>query len=125
MKTVAIVDDEHEILNVLEKFLTKTGKYKVQTYSDPVRALSTLTGSSHTDTDVVLLDIMMPQMDGIEFLEKLKKQKPEIEVIMITAYSTLDRVLKSHKYGAHQYITKPFGSMQEIDDKIEQVLSQS
>ena len=75
MKTVVIVDDEREILNVLEKFLTKTGKYKVQTYSDPVRALSVLTEASHTGADVVLLDIMMPQMDGIEFLEKLKKKQ--------------------------------------------------
>lgn len=121
MKTVALIDDEREILTVLEKFLTKTGKYKIQTFTDPTHALKTLgSGSSHVD--VVLLDIMMPQMDGIEFLGKFKVLKPETEVIMMTAYSTLDRVLKSHKYGAQQYITKPFGSLQDVDEKIELVL---
>lgn len=121
MKTVAIVDDEREILNLLEKFLSKTGKYKVVTFTDPVHALKVL-GSPSSSADVVLLDIMMPQMDGIEFLEQYKTIKPDGNVIMMTAYSTLERVLKSHKYGAQQFITKPFGSLQEIDVKIETVL---
>lgn len=121
MKNIAIIDDEREILTVLEKFLSKSGKYKVQTFTDPVHALKTL-GAPSAQTDVVLLDIMMPQMDGIEFLEKYKALKPQSEVIMMTAFSTLERVLKSHKYGAQQYITKPFDSLQEIDDKIETVL---
>lgn len=121
MKTVAIIDDEREILMLLEKFLIKTGKYKVQTFSDPVHALKVLSGSS--EVDVVLLDIMMPQMDGIEFLEKFKATNNHTEVIMMTAYSTLERVLKSHKYGAKQYVTKPFGSLHEIDDKITLVLN--
>lgn len=121
MKTVAIIDDEREIVTLLEKYLTKTGKYKVQTFTDPVQALRALTGT--TDVDVILLDIMMPQMDGIEFLEKFKAIKQDTEVIMMTAYSTLERVLKSHKYGAKQYVTKPFGSLQEIDEKITFVLN--
>lgn len=121
MKTIAIIDDEREILTMLEKFLSKTGKYKIQTFTDPTHALKTLgTASSHVDA--VLLDIMMPQMDGIEFLEKFKALKPDSEVVMMTAFSTLERVLKSHKHGAQQYITKPFGSLQEVDDKLEMVL---
>lgn len=121
MKTVAIIDDEREILTLLEKYLTKTGKYKVQTFTDPVQALRVLSGA--TDVDVILLDIMMPHMDGIEFLEKFKAIKPDTEVIMMTAFSTLERVLKSHKYGAKQYVTKPFGSLHEIDEKIALVLN--
>ena len=124
MKTIAIVDDEREILNLLEKFLSKTGKYKVQTYSDPVNALQ-MVSSPTSKVDVVLLDIMMPQMDGLEFLEKYTAAKPDAHVIMMTAHSTLDRVLKSHKHGARQYITKPFGSLQEIDNKIESVLTKN
>lgn len=121
MKTIAIIDDEREILTMLEKFLTKTGKYKIQTFTDPTHALKTL-GAASSHVDAVLLDIMMPQMDGIEFLEKFKAIKPDSEVVMMTAFSTLDRVLKSHKYGAQQYITKPFGSLQEVEDKLELVL---
>lgn len=123
MKHVAIVDDEREILNVLEKFLSKSGKYKIQTFTDPVYAFKTLTALG-SQVDAVLLDIMMPQMDGIEFLEQFKAKKPETEVIMMTAYSTLDRVLKSHKYGAQQYITKPFGSLAEVEEKLDAVFKQ-
>lgn len=121
MKRIAIVDDEREILNVLEKFLGKSGKYNIQTFTDPVYAFQTLTAAG-SSVDAVLLDIMMPQMDGIEFLERFKAKKPETEVIMMTAYSTLDRVLKSHKHGAQQYITKPFGSLSEVEEKLDAVL---
>lgn len=120
MKQIAIVDDEREIVSILEKFLHKTGKYQVHTYTNPVTALQSLT---QRNVDLVLLDIMMPQMDGIEFLEKLKKAKPETEVIMMTAYSTLERVLKSHKFGAEQYLTKPFDSLANVEKQIDAVLN--
>jgi len=116
MKKILIIDDEQELLNMLEKFLTKKG-HKVSTFSNPVMAIDYI---NLNNTDLVLLDIMMPQMDGIIVLDKLKQKSPNLKVLMMTAYSTLDRVLKSHKIGADDYILKPFESLALVEQKIQQ-----
>lgn len=114
MIKVAIVDDEIQITSMIEKYLKRNGDYSVVVYNNPVSALSGLA----KDTDVVLLDIMMPQMNGLEVLEKLREKYPSVNVIMMTAYSTLDKVLEAHRQGAEDYIMKPFSSMSIITDKI-------
>jgi DNA-binding NtrC family response regulator len=115
---IAIVDDESEILSMLEKFLGRNKKYTVTTYSNPVTAIS------HIDDkyDLVLMDIMMPQMNGLDALEKIIEKNPKQKIIMMTAFSTLDKVLKSHKHGATHYLMKPFDSLQSVDKKISEVL---
>jgi len=65
---------------------------------------------------------MMPAMDGLEFLEKIKAEIPAQKVCMMTAYSTLDKVLKSHKQGAENYIMKPFPSLEALNEKIKTLL---
>jgi DNA-binding NtrC family response regulator len=117
---VAVVDDENEILSMIQRFLNRNEKYSVTTYLNPVVALDAIDSSY----DIVLLDIMMPQMNGLDVLEKLKQKHPNIKVIMMTAYSTLDKVLKSHKHGATHYLMKPFDSLQAIDTKIQEVMTQ-
>lgn len=117
---VMIVDDEREILKMLETALKKSGFKSVRTYTNPLEALRSYNG---TNFDVILLDIMMPEMDGIEVLDRLKEKNKNVKVIMMTAYSTLDRVLKSHKIGADQYILKPFRNLKEIETKIAQVMA--
>ena len=117
--SIVIIDDETEILNVLSRFLTRNPNFSVTTYSNPVSALNAM---GNTNVDLVLLDIMMPQMNGLEVLEKLKINNPEQKVIMMTAYSTLDKVLKSHKEGATNYVMKPFDSLQALEKKILEVL---
>lgn len=116
---IAVVDDELEILNLIEKFLRKTKQYNISTYSNPKLALDYCISTKY---DLILLDIMMPGMDGIEFLEKIKEEIPKQKVCMMTAYSTLDRVLKSHKHGAENYIMKPFASLDALDDKIKSII---
>ena len=116
--SIAIIDDETEILNVLSRSLSRNPDFSVTTYSNPVTALSAL---SNSKADLVLLDIMMPQMNGLEVLEKLKAKDSEQKVIMMTAYSTLDKVLKSHKEGATNYVMKPFDSLQALEKKILEV----
>jgi DNA-binding NtrC family response regulator len=118
-QSIVIIDDETEILNVLSRFLTRNPNFSVTTYSNPITALNSIT---NTKVDLVLLDIMMPQMNGLEVLEKLKANNPEQKVIMMTAYSTLDKVLKSHKEGATNYVMKPFDSLQALEKKILEVL---
>jgi len=117
--SIVIIDDETEILNVLSRYLTRNPNFSVTTYSNPVSALNSM---GNTKVDLVLLDIMMPQMNGLEVLEKLKAHNPEQKVIMMTAYSTLDKVLKSHKEGATNYVMKPFDSLQALEKKVLEVL---
>ena len=117
--SIAIIDDEVEILNLLSRFLSRNPKFSVANYANPLAALESLNTSSY---DIILLDIMMPQMNGLEVLEKLKTKNPEQKVIMMTAYSTLDKVLKSHKEGATNYVMKPFDSLQALEKKILEVL---
>lgn len=116
---ILIIDDETEILNMLSRFLGKSGKYSVTTFANPVVAIDTL---KRDKFDLVLLDIMMPQMNGLEALEKIMQINADQKVIMMTAYSTLDKVLKAHKEGATHYIMKPFDSLQALENKIVEVL---
>ncbi len=113
---IAIIDDEKDILEMLSRFLTKKG-YQVKIYQNPLNALSSL----DNDTDIVLLDIMMPQMNGLDLLPKLQEKHPNLKIIMMTAYSTLDKVLNSHRGGAVQYIMKPFESLAKLEDEIAKV----
>ena len=119
MYKIAVIDDENEILSMINRFLSRSGKYSVTTYSNPVIAVDSIDNS----VDLVLLDIMMPQMNGLDALEKIMEKNPNQKVVMMTAYSTLDKVLKSHKEGATHYLMKPFESLQALEDKIQEVLS--
>lgn len=118
MYNVAVVDDEHEILSAVERYLKKTGQYRVKTFSNPLHALENI----DKKFDVVLCDIMMPQMNGMDLLEKLIAKNPDQKVIMMTAYSTLNTLFTSHRQGAQQYIMKPFSSLKVLEEKIKAVL---
>ena len=118
--SIVIIDDEVEILDMLSRFLSRNPNFSVQTFSNPVSALSSI--NNNTKYDLVLLDIMMPQMNGLDVLEKLKEMNSDQKVIMMTAYSTLDKVLKSHKIGATNYVMKPFSSLDSLEKKVIEVL---
>ena len=115
---VAIIDDEPEIISMLEKYLSREGNYQITTYTNPIHAISSISNN----IDLVLLDIMMPQMNGIDVLPKLLEKNPDIKVLMMTAYSTLDKVLNAHRHGAQDYIMKPFSSLSELSKKIQDVM---
>ena len=117
MINIAIVDDEPQITSMLEKYLRRNSDYRIVVYNNPISALSSISNT----TDVVLLDIMMPQMNGLDLLPKLKQKYPNINVIMMTAYSTLDKVLDSHRHGAEHYLMKPFESLAVVSNKIDEV----
>ena len=117
MNKLAIIDDEMMITDMLKKYLSKN--FLVSTYNDSVDGLSRVKSENF---DIVLLDIMMPKMDGIEVLEEIRKVKPDLKVVMMTAYSTLDRVLKSHKDGADNFIVKPFNSLSDVERKLNDTL---
>jgi len=104
METILIVDDEKNYLLVLEALLTDIG-YEVITRDNVKDALEIT--SSH-DLDLVITDMRMPGADGMEFLAQLRGRQPELPVIMMTAYATVEKAVEAMKRGAFDYITKPF-----------------
>jgi DNA-binding response OmpR family regulator len=114
-KKIAIIDDEREILIVLERFLSRSEKFDIEVFIDPIMGFNAVKLGSY---DLILLDIMMPKISGINILEDIKKIQQDIKVIMMTAYSTIDKVIDSNKLGADDYVTKPFVSLRDIENKI-------
>ena len=114
-KKIAIVDDEQDILDILEQFLGRSEKFDIEVFSNPQNAIAKAKSGSF---DLILLDIMMPQMDGIEFLKEVKSTSPNTKVLMMTAYSTQDRVIECNKLGAEDYVTKPFISLRDVENKV-------
>ncbi len=99
---VLIIDDERSIRNVLKDILTVEG-YKVDEAADGEEGLKKITGNY----DVVLCDIKMPKVDGIEFLEKAADINPELPIIMISGHGNIDTAVEAVKKGAFDYISKP------------------
>lgn len=116
---IAVIDDELDTLSVLERLLGRESEFEVRVYSNPENGLDEVKGGNF---DLVLLDIVMSQMDGIEVLKEIRAVNGKTKIIMISAYATLDRVLKSHQYGADDFILKPFKSVAKIIDKIKAIL---
>lgn len=103
-KTILIVDDEKELCKILSDSLSQN-HYRVLIAFDGKRALHLV---KEEKPDLILLDIKMPRMNGLEVLKKTKKMKKEIVVIMLTAYGTLETARKAMQLGAYDYLTKPF-----------------
>ena len=101
--TILLVDDEPGICKVLGISLADIG-YTVQTANDGKEALRIF---QQQHPDIVLTDIKMPGMDGIDLLKTIKKNRPETEVIMITGHGEMELAIKSLKYEATDFITKP------------------
>ena len=108
METILIVDDEKNYLVVLEALLGAEG-YEIVTARDAKMAISII---READLDLVVTDMKMPGMSGMELLERCKKIKPEIPVIMMTAFGTIEMAVEAMKKHAYDYIQKPFENEQ-------------
>jgi DNA-binding NtrC family response regulator len=115
MYKIAIVDDEISILEMMKKFLSRREELEVELFENPEIAYNKLISNNY---DIIISDIMMPQMDGVELLRKIKEKKPNQKVIMMTAYSTEDRLIECDELGATDYITKPFISLRDVENKV-------
>lgn len=104
MDTVLIVDDERNYLLVLEALLSDEG-YQVITADGAKKGLDAL---QENDLDAVITDMKMPGMDGMEFLEHIRRQQPDIPVIMMTAFGSVEKAVEAMRKGAFDYILKPF-----------------
>ncbi|QTA88603.1 sigma-54-dependent transcriptional regulator [Desulfonema magnum] len=104
METVLIVDDEKNYPLILSAVLEEEG-FETLTANSSHEALEILKNS---DVDLVLTDMKMPSMDGIELLENVKVKDPQLPVIMMTAYGTVEKAVEAMQKGAYNYILKPF-----------------
>jgi DNA-binding NtrC family response regulator len=101
---VLLVDDEAPFVETMTKRLTKR-KLEVKTASNGTDALKAL--AKDPNIEVVILDVKMPGMDGIETLTKIKKRHPLVEVIMLTGHATVETAIDGMKLGALDYLMKP------------------
>jgi DNA-binding NtrC family response regulator len=104
--TVVIVDDEEMVLTSLASFLTLETDYAVHTFQSPVEALD-FVGAN--DISLVISDYLMPDMDGISFLAKVRDARPDATRIILTGYADKENAIKAiNEVGLFQYIEKPW-----------------
>ncbi|MDR2728960.1 MAG: response regulator [Chitinispirillales bacterium] len=101
---ILVVEDDKQLLSSVSVFLTSSG-FKVISAADGVEALKML---EQITPDLIISDVQMPNMDGIEFLGELKRSKRDIPVIITTGYPDIDTAIKSIQNGASDYLTKPY-----------------
>ncbi len=105
MSKILIIEDEAAIRRVLTKILSEENKeYAVEEAEDGLEGINKI---KDNDYDLVLCDIKMPKMDGVEVLEAVKKLKPEIPMVMISGHGDLDTAVNTMRLGAFDYISKP------------------
>ncbi|MCL7488687.1 MAG: response regulator [Desulfobulbaceae bacterium] len=104
MSKILVVDDDQELRENIMEILNTEG-FDVRAAANGEEALDLF---RETPFDLMLLDLIMPKMGGMEVLSRIKREHPGVKVIMITAYSTVDNAVEAMKKGADDYITKPF-----------------
>jgi len=110
MNKILVVDDEKGVCPSFKKILGRQG-YEVVTANDGLEGIA-MAGKEHPD--LIVMDVSMPRLDGLETLQRLKSLHPDITVIMMTAHSTSDRAITAMKFGAYDYLTKPFDNARMI-----------
>jgi len=107
-QTIVIVDDEEMVLISLNSFLTLETQYEVKTFTSAKEALEYIKKGR---ADLVVSDYLMPEMDGITFLSKVREVKPEIPRIILTGYADKENAIKAINHvGLFQYIEKPWSN---------------
>ena len=100
---ILLVDDEKDFVEMLTLRLQEIGEEVLQAYS----GLESLEKLKEMEIDVVILDVKMPGMDGIETLQEIKKRYPLVEVIMLTGHGTIETAVQGMKQGAYDFLIKP------------------
>src|SRR5437588_6988774 len=116
-RRILIIDDERPILLTLEALLTRHG-YEIETASTAAAGLKALKNKA---ASLVLLDLQLPDAQGLEMLEEIKTERPETQVIIVTAHDTLNNAIESIKRGAYHFISKPYAP-EELLSLVEKAL---
>ena len=135
--TILLVDDEEMVLNSIKSFLAIEGDYDVMAYTSPAKALEELARNDH-HVDLVISDYLMPEMDGITFLARVKEKLPFVPRVLLTGYADKENAIKAiNNVGLYQYIEKPWDNedlkliirnglekttlLQQLQEKIDEV----
>ena len=133
--TILLVDDEEMVLTSIKSFFAIETDYKLATYTSPIKALEDV---EENRFDLVISDYLMPEMDGITFLAKVKEKRPLIPRILLTGYADKENAIKAiNNVGLYQYIEKPWDNedlkliirnglektvlLKQLEDKIREV----
>jgi DNA-binding NtrC family response regulator len=116
--SVLVVDDEVGFVDTMVKRLTKRGLRVESAYSGQ-DALEVLETAGSSRIDVVILDVKMPGMDGLETLRAIKERHPLVEVVMLTGHATVESAIEGMKRGAFDYLMKPC-DLAVLIDKVDQ-----
>ena len=100
---ILVVDDEQGPREAMRMILKDT--YEVFTEDNPVKAMERVKSG---EIDIVALDIKMPNINGLELLENIKKTSPDVEVFLITGFPSVSTAVEAMQFGAYDYVTKPF-----------------
>jgi two-component system response regulator HydG len=119
MAQVLIIDDHDSMREGLELLLRRRG-HKTASADAGARGLTLL---EEMGADLVITDLKMAKMDGIEVLQRVREKYPEVEVLVITAYGTIEKAVEAMKLGAADFITKPFSS-EEFGVKVDRLLAE-
>ncbi|PYK11323.1 MAG: hypothetical protein DME65_07590 [Verrucomicrobia bacterium] len=114
---VLIIDDERPVLMTLEALLTRHG-YHVDTAPTASQGLKLLRSKPPS---LILLDLQLPDADGLETLDRIKTEVPQIQVIILTAHDSLHNAIESIKRGAYHFISKPYAA-EELLSLVERAL---
>jgi CheY-like chemotaxis protein/glycine cleavage system H lipoate-binding protein len=117
-RALLVVDDEEVVCQACRRIFSRQG-FHVEMNTDARQGLAWAT---EKDYEIILLDIKMPNMDGIEFLEHLRQKKPDVPVLIITGYPSIPNAASAMRLGACDYVTKPF-TTEEITSAVQRVLA--
>ncbi|WP_456474133.1 response regulator [Candidatus Pyrohabitans sp.] len=120
MARILIVDDDPQICETLAEILSDEG-FEVEYVLSGEEALQRIDSRYY---DVVITDLLLPKIDGMEILTHVRRVKPKMQVIMITAFATIENAVEAMKRGANDYIAKPF-KINEIQSAIKRVLEEA
>ena len=118
MAEILVLDDVLDAVILVKKILTKQG-HTVHTFTDEEDAISY---AGKKPVDLAILDIKLKKMSGIQVLEQLKKLIPELKVIMLTGYPTIETAREAIELGAGEYCVKPIDK-RELEEKVAEILS--
>lgn len=116
---VLLVDDEEDFVNILAERMRTRGM-NVSSTTSPLEAIKKVEEESY---DAIVLDLMMPEMDGLETLVKIKEKNPDIQVILLTGHATIEKGIQAMKLGAMDFLEKPI-DMKSLSEKIKKAQAQ-
>src|SRR3954468_7731548 len=117
--TILVVDDESSMLRYMQTML-ELESFRVETAVNGLEAVKRIEKAG-APPDLVFLDLLMPELDGMQALERMRKKRPDLKVVMLSCLSDTAKVVQAMRLGAQDYLTKPF-EKHELDKVLERCL---